>query len=91
MLAPLYSLNQSGNKKKEEMCSKVKKAINLFLLEQIKTSLYAVPERDSIVGYCDAELPVACLVNERLFDARANLVDYLLCSGGQRLLKEFKL
>jgi hypothetical protein len=60
-------------------------------MEQIKTSLYAVPERDSIVGYCDAELPVARLVNERLFDARPHLVDNLLCSGGQCLLKKTNL
>jgi hypothetical protein len=52
--------------------------------------LYAVPERDSIVGYGDAELPVAGLVNERLFDARPHLVDNLLCSGGQCLLKKVK-
>ena len=57
-------------------------------MEQIKTSLYAVPERDSIVGYCDAELPVARLVNKRLFDARPHLVDNLFCSGGQCLLKK---
>jgi hypothetical protein len=69
-------------------CIEVKKAISIYLLERIKTSLYAVPERHSIIGYCDAELPVTSLVNERLFDARAHLVDNLLCSGGQSLLKK---